>query len=164
MGRLWQTGSITVGQEHYCTAATQMIMSQLYQYIFNVERSGHAMVATCVGGEMHEIGIRMVTDFFEMAGWDTYYLGANVPVASVISAIKSHEAEVLGISATISTHISQVRELIQTVRNDSELASIKVLVGGYPFNIEPELWRDVGADEFAMDAGESIIKVNQLFA
>lgn len=164
VGRLWQSGKISVGQEHFCTAATQMVMSQLYPYIFNVERCGHAMVATCVGGELHEIGVRMVTDFFEMAGWDTYYLGANVPIPSVISSVKDHRAQVLGISATITTHISQVRDLIQALRADSALAEVKVLVGGYPFNIEHGLWRDVGADVFASDAAESIRKVTQLLS
>ncbi|MDZ7776615.1 MAG: hypothetical protein U5L09_13885 [Bacteroidales bacterium] len=54
-------------------------MSQLYPYIFNSQRVGKSMVAATVGGELHEMGIRMVADFFEMEGWDTWYLGANAP-------------------------------------------------------------------------------------
>jgi len=79
IGRLWQTNQISVAQEHYCTVATQMVMSQLYPYIFASEKNGRRMVATCVGGELHEIGARMVADFFEIDGWETYFLGANTP-------------------------------------------------------------------------------------
>ena len=79
VGRLWQTNQISVGQEHLCTAATQLIMSQLYPLIFGTERKNRRIVAACVGGDLHEIGIRMVADFFEMDGWDTFYLGADVP-------------------------------------------------------------------------------------
>ena len=76
VGRLWQTNQINVAQEHYFTAATQLLMSQLYAEITNTPKNGRRMVATCIGSELHEIGLRMVTDYFEMDGWDTYYLGA----------------------------------------------------------------------------------------
>lgn len=62
IGRLWQTNQISVAQEHFCTAATQMIMSQLYPYIFTGERKSRRMVLACVGGELHEIGARMGAD------------------------------------------------------------------------------------------------------
>ena len=63
-----------MAQEHYCTAATQLIMSQLYPYIFTTGKNGRVLVGTCVSGDLHEIGVRMVSDFFEMEGWDTFYL------------------------------------------------------------------------------------------
>ena len=89
VGRLWQINEISVAQEHFCTAATQLIMSQLYSHIFSTERIGKSVVATTIGGDLHEIGIRMVSDFFEMEGWDTFYLGANSPAEDVVSRIKS---------------------------------------------------------------------------
>ncbi|HEX2639618.1 MAG TPA: B12-binding domain-containing protein, partial [Pyrinomonadaceae bacterium] len=66
IGRLWQENRLSVAQEHYCTAATQMIMSQLYPYIFASDKNGKTLVATCTSGDLHEIGVRMVSDFFEM--------------------------------------------------------------------------------------------------
>lgn len=66
VGCLWQTNRLSVAQEHYCTAATQLVMSQLYPCIFASERNGQTLVATCVAGDLHEIGVRMVSDFFEM--------------------------------------------------------------------------------------------------
>ena len=66
VGRLGQTNRISVALEHYVTAATQPIMSQLYPRIFSPEKTGRRLIATCVGGELHEIGVRMVADFFEM--------------------------------------------------------------------------------------------------
>ncbi len=63
IGRLWETNQVSVAQEHFCSAATQMIMAQLYPRIFTTEQSGYRMAATCVSGELHEIGVRMVADF-----------------------------------------------------------------------------------------------------
>ncbi len=157
IGRLWQTNQISVAQEHYCTAATQMIMSQLYPYIFSSERKGRRMVATCVGGELHEIGARMVADFFEMDGWDTYFLGANTPVDGILRAITERKADVLAISATMTFHIDKVSDLISTVRGAGLDGRTKIMVGGYPFNIAPNLWKSVGADGYARDARQALV-------
>ncbi len=116
IGRLWQMNRLTVAQEHYCTAATQLIMSQLYPQVFAAERIGHRAVVACVGGELHELGARMVADFFEMEGWDAYYLGANTPADSVLRTLEEREAEVLAISATMTFHVSAVADLVAQVR------------------------------------------------
>lgn len=156
IGRLWQLNRITVAHEHYCTAATQMIMSQLYPKIFASERNGRSMVATCVGGELHEIGVRMVADFFELNGWDSYYLGSNVPADSVRRALIERRAELLAISATMTFHLPKVTELIEAVRKDPELRNVRIMVGGYPFLRSENLYRQIGADGFAVSAEDAV--------
>lgn len=162
IGRLWQINRISVAQEHFCTAATQLIMSQLYPHIFRTERVGRRLVATCVGGELHEMGVRMVADFFEMAGWDTYYLGANAPADSIVRTLEERRAHVLGISATITFHVSAVAELIARVRASEAGKHVKILVGGYPFKISEDLWRSVNADGFGHDAQQAIAVADEL--
>ncbi len=162
IGRLWQTNQISVAQEHYCTAATQLIMSQLYPYVFSGAKNGATIVVTCVSGELHEIGVRMVADFFEMEGWNSYYLGANMPVSGIVQALIDNRADVLGIGATITYHVSAAEEVIQAVRAEPACDGIKILVGGYPFNIEPGLAEKIGADGFASDAQGAITLANQL--
>ncbi len=161
VGRLWQMNHVSVAQEHYCTAATQLIMSQLYPYIFATDKQGGQLVATCVGGELHELGVRMVADFFEMEGWDTYYLGANTPASSILQTLEAHKADVLAISATITVHVRRVAQLIESVRETDVGQRTKILVGGYPFNVAPNLWKDIGADGYAPDAEGAIAIANQ---
>jgi methanogenic corrinoid protein MtbC1 len=166
VGRMWQMNRLSIAQEHYVTAATQLVMSQLYPRIFGTTRVGRCLVATCVGGELHEIGVRMVADLFEMAGWDSYYLGANTPVQGVLQALEERRADVLAISATLTVHVGQVRTLIERIRATDENQGINrsILVGGYPFLLSSELWRRVGADGFARDAREAVRVANQLVA
>ena len=156
VGRLWQLNLLSVAQEHYCTAATQLVMSQLYPRIFSTERRGRTLVAACVAGDLHEIGLRMVADFFEMEGWDTFYVGANAPAASVVQAVAERGADVLAVSATITSHVRHLRELIAAVRSDEAARGVKILAGGYPFNVAPGLWREVGADASAADAAGAV--------
>jgi methanogenic corrinoid protein MtbC1 len=147
---------LSVAQEHYCTAATQMIMSQLYAHIFTSEKNERTMVATCVEGDYHEIGARMVADFFEMEGWNTFYLGANVPAPSILQTLAERQADLIVISATMTYHIRAVRKLIKAIRSSESTANVKIMVGGYPFNIASELWREVGADAYSASALESV--------
>ncbi len=162
IGRLWQTNQISVAQEHFCTAATQLVMSQLYPYIFTGERKDRRLVVACVSGELHEIGARMVADFFEMEGWDTYFLGANTPTESILREVERHRADILAVSCTMTFHMGRVRELITAARQ-RELRA-RILVGGYPFNIARNLWRNVGADGYAPDAQQAILVARELIA
>ena len=103
----------------------------------------------------------MVADFFEMDGWNTFYLGANTPHDSVIATIVERQADVLAVSATISYHVEAVRDLITAVRQHPAAGRVKILAGGYPFNLDPDLWRKVGADGSASDAQQAITLANQ---
>lgn len=161
IGRLWQMNRISVAQEHFSTAATQMIMSQLYPRIFSTEKTGKSLVASAIGGELHEIGIRMVTDFFEMEGWDTFYLGANCPAEDIIQELITRDADMLALSVTISHHIDTARALINKVRNSDRVSDITVMVGGRVFAVDEELWNDIGADVYAQDAEEAIEIANK---
>ena len=153
--RLWQTNKITVAQEHYFTVTTQFIMSQLYSRIFSSTKNGLKFVGACVDEDLHEVGHRMVSDILEIDEWDTYYLGVNVPKSDLISFLIDHKPHVLGISATMTFHLHKVIELIEEVRNTEELKEIKILVGGYPFNLDKGLWKEVGADLYSPNAIET---------
>ncbi len=156
VGRLWQLKQITVAQEHYCTAATQLAMSQLYTYLFALPKNGRRMAAASVRGELHEVGLRIVADLFEAGGWDTLYLGANLPVKGVVQAAEQHRPDILVISVTMAFHLTGVEQLIAQVRFSEVGQTVKVMVGGYPFNVDSDLWRRIGADGHAHDAGEAL--------
>src|SRR3954470_6349336 len=154
LGRLWEAGRITVAQEHYCTAATQVIMPQLAPRLFATERNGRRAVVTCVAGEAHEVGPRMVADLLELGGWDTIYLGGNVPLRGVVRTLAERRADLLAVSATMAYHLSAVIDLIAAVRAEPACAGVRVMVGVRPFDAEPGLWRRIGAEGHPADAGE----------
>jgi MerR family transcriptional regulator, light-induced transcriptional regulator len=162
VGRLWQLNQVSVALEHYCTASIQVVMAQLAPQVFATERVGRTMVAACVGDELHEVGVRMVADIFEMAGWDALYLGANVPTESIVKTLVEQRADVLGVSVTMTAHIPAAAELIAAVRSHPDGLPVKVCVGGYPFNIAEGLWRKVGADGYASEAHTAVDVCNRL--
>jgi len=156
LGRLWQTRKIGVAQEHYGTAITQLAMARLYPALFSGERKSRRMAAAGVGGELHELGIRMVADFFEMDGWDSRYYGANLPPSELAKAVAADKPDLLCLSATMPWHVQDLKATINAVRNIPGLDKLPILAGGRPFAISPELWRSVGADGTAATAQEAL--------
>jgi methanogenic corrinoid protein MtbC1 len=162
IGRLWQHRLISVAQEHYATAATQQSMAQLYPLIFIDRKRKGTVVVACVGDELHEVGARMVADFLELEGWGTTYLGANTPAASIAAIMEERGASYLFLSATMIFNVKNIIATIQEVRSRPQLSAAKVLVGGYPFKVDVDLWRRVGADGTATDAEGAIELIEEL--
>ena len=162
VGLLWQTNKITVAHEHYCTAATQLIMSSLYSSVFESPKNRGKLVACTISGDLHELGIRMMSDLFEMDGWDTYYMGSNMPDVNVITALKEQAPDILAISVTIPFHLSKAERLIKKIRSDKAFDKLKIIVGGYTFNLAPALWKKVGADGMAQNAKGAVMLANNL--
>jgi methanogenic corrinoid protein MtbC1 len=158
IGRLWEEGRVTVAQEHYCTAVTQLAMADLYPYLFSgaPARGRHALVAVQARGSLHEVGLRMVVDLLEHRGWTTTYLGAEPDPGRIIAALLDLGADVLAISASMAGQVGAVAALVRAVRGDPRTARIGILVGGRPFAVAPGLADEVGADGTAHDARDAV--------
>ncbi|OWA33706.1 hypothetical protein B9G55_20420 [Saccharibacillus sp. O16] len=164
VGRLWQTREISVADEHYCSAVTQSAMSRLYADWIGqkkTDRSG-VLVSACVGGEMHEIGLRMLTDVFEMEGWETHYLGSRMDEEQLLETVAEKQPDILALSATMTFHVHLMKKQIARLRADRRLSEVKILVGGLPFNVDSTLWRRVGADGYAPDADRAVLEAGRL--
>lgn len=155
IGRLWQDNELTVADEHLATAVTQTVMAHLFSS--GVRGAAPAadrptLIAACVDTERHEMGLRMVCDIMELEGWHVVYLGATVPVGSLLSLMQRQPPAVLALSATIPTHLPRLRATIAAVRDALGAAAPPILVGGRPFLDHPDLAASVGADATAADA------------
>jgi methanogenic corrinoid protein MtbC1 len=162
IGRLWQNNEISVAEEHYCTASTQAVMAQFYPQILSAPRVGRKVVVACVGNELHEIGTRMVADFFEMAGWDGLYLGANTPANALIELVCRERPQLVALGITMTYHLGTAAKLVEHLRGDPRSGGVRIIVGGYVFQHHEELWRSLGVDGCAADADAAVQIGNEL--
>jgi len=160
IGQQWDLNIIDVYQEHYFSYSTQLIMSQLCPYFHTSEKNGHSLISLSTSGDSHNIGIRMVTDFFEIDGWDTYFLGSDVPTQSLIKAIKDRKADIVAISCTMPYYLDSVKLLITAIRNLKELSNVMIIVGGRLFNRDRNLWKSIGADGYSSNADGAVKVAN----
>ena len=167
IGRLWQENAITVADEHLATAITQAAMARLYEQVATWDGSARrSLVAACVDTERHEVGLRMLCDLLECEGWDTTYLGATVPVESLLAMVKQRRPDVLALSAALPPHLPRLRDTIRAVRSALGPAGADgaplIVVGGRPFVDDPSLGARLGADLTAPDAATAVQMLRDL--
>ncbi len=162
VGRLWARGHISIAQEHFCTAVTEFVMTDLYPGMFDGGAGERRLLAVHAPGSMHHVGLRMVTDILECHGWDTTYLGGNVEFETLAGLLAEDRADLLLVSASMPSQIASVRAMIRVIREDPLTRDVKVVVGGRPFLVAPDLVDAVGADGYASDARNAIDVCNQL--
>jgi len=128
-------------------------------------RSGDAgtLVAACVEDELHDVGLRLVADLFQVNGWQVHFLGANTPKPAFLSAVKTHKPDVVALSVTISYRTWHlVADVIAQLRRLPQAGGALVMVGGYPFNVSPSLADWIGADAGAANAAEAFQTAKRL--
>ncbi|NJN16251.1 MAG: hypothetical protein HC822_08230 [Oscillochloris sp.] len=161
IGQLWERGELDIANEHLATAMTRRVMEICFNDVNPILTGPPKVLASCIGPESHDIGLRMIADCLELRGWRTLYLGANTPPDAIAALAVRHHVSVVAISITISQYVRYVRDLIAVLRRSPEGAAIKLLVGGQPFQRIPNLWRQVGADGTAADVLSAIDWIEQ---
>ena len=161
VGRLWETGEIDVMQEHLFSELTADLMNRIKAGMKG-SRNGPGFLGFSISGEQHVIGIKMVTDLLEEHGFRTYFMGRDLPVSSVLKALRDLDIDILGVSAAMSYHVNSVETLISVVHNSDLFRKIKIVVGGQAFNMDANLWKSIGADGFARNGEEALAVIREL--
>jgi methanogenic corrinoid protein MtbC1 len=156
IGVLWQQNEITVAQEHLATAISQNVLSQVYlRATFAPSTDRRALFAGIAGNE-HVLGLRMVSDAFELDGWSVQYLGANTPTDSLLAQIDAWRPEVVGLSVSLVQQLSELKQAVSSIRERFGNGCPTIIVGGIPINQITGIWRWTGADEWSADAGKAV--------
>lgn len=116
-----------------------------------VEPEFTAVVGT-VEGDLHDIGKNLVGMMWKGAGFDVVDLGVNVTSETFVSAAKEHGADIIGLSALLTTTMPNMRGVIEAVRGAG--LDARVVIGGAPTT--PEFAEQIGADGYAPDAGAAV--------
>ena len=111
------------------------------------------MVIGTVKGDIHDIGKNLVGMMMEGAGFEVIDLGINVEADTYIDAIEEHKANILGMSALLTTTMPYMKVVIDTMKERGIREDYIVLVGGAPLN--EEFGAAVGADGYCRDAAQT---------
>jgi MerR family transcriptional regulator, light-induced transcriptional regulator len=131
VGELWEYNTITVAAEHLATSLSESIMNDLYEMVISENRVSRKVVLGCVENELHQVGVKMVADIFEMHGWDTFFLGANIPTSELISYSHEIKPDIIALSLTVYSHLPILKNMIREIQ--SELPNVIIITGGQAF-------------------------------
>jgi len=155
VGWRWETGRLDVYREH---AISSQIQSHLSLLMTGHQKNpqGPRFLGFAVSGDQHELGIRMISDILQYSGWNSLFLGVNLPVLSMVTAIRDFRPAVIGISATLDQHLSGLQQTIHFLRSELKAICPKIMVGGFSLIHDPARAAALGADAVAVDGLQAV--------
>jgi MerR family transcriptional regulator, light-induced transcriptional regulator len=131
IGNLWEFNKISVAVEHLATSITLNMLNKVYPLLFSSRKLDKSVVISCVEGEYHQIGSQLITDIFEVNGWDSYYLGTNTPIDDLLLFVKEKQPDLVGLSLAIYYNMPNLQRSIKALRK--KFPEMPILVGGQAF-------------------------------
>jgi diguanylate cyclase (GGDEF)-like protein len=137
IGELWACGSLTPADEHLATAITHGVLARLFPRLLRTTmRSRERVMLAAAEGEHHVLGLRIVADTLEGAGFDVLYLGADVPLEALLEACRKHRPAVLCLGATMPLNApTLLAELVELAKLEEPPL---LIVGGRAIGAELE--------------------------
>ena len=114
---------------------------------------GGTIVLGTVKGDLHDIGKNLVSMMMESAGFKVINMGVDIDPDAFIQAIKDNDADILALSALLTTTMPMMAQTIKSVEESGLRDKVKILVGGAPVN--QSYADEIGADGYAPDAGSA---------
>lgn len=131
IGELWETGEVSVATEHLASAIVESELNRIFDKVSSTKDKNKTAVLACVEKEYHQIGIKMVSDILEDKGWNTYFLGSNVPPKELIDFISSVRPDIIALSFSIYFNLNSLEEMIKKIKES--FPDQLIIVGGQAF-------------------------------
>jgi corrinoid protein of di/trimethylamine methyltransferase len=152
VGEKFQDGEYFLPQMVIAANAMQQAMDLLEPELHarqQVSESAGTVVIGTVKGDIHEIGKSLVATMMSAHGFRVYDVGVDVSAEAFVEKVKETNANLLGLSALLTTTMTAQREVIQAVEEAGIRDRVKVMVGGAP--VSQEWAESIGADGYAED-------------
>ncbi len=117
------------------------------------EPVGRAVVGT-VKGDLHDVGKNLVASLLEGGGFEVIDLGVNVPPEKFIAAVREKNAQIVGLSALLTTTMPSMRLTIEAFKAAGLRDKVKILIGGAP--VTQRFADEIGADGYGENAPSAV--------
>lgn len=160
VGNKYEQGEFFLPQLMQAAEVVQIAFSRLRQELTGNQVDKGTVVLATVKGDIHDIGKNIVKVLMENYGFNVIDLGKDVPPEDVVAAAQKQQAQVVGLSALMTTTIPHMKETIVQLKKAG--LSCQVIVGGAVLN---QRYADmIGADHYAKDAREGVRLAQKIFA
>ena len=161
VGEKFRTGEMFIPEVMCASQAMHRGIEIISQQLTDQEvyHKGTVILGT-VKGDIHDIGKTLVRIILQGGGFKVIDLGINVPAEKFIQEVKAQKAQILGLSALLSTSMLEMKVVIEELGSAELRDKVKVIIGGAP--VTAQFARDIGADAYAPDAGGALAEVKKL--
>ncbi|MEO6873816.1 MAG: cobalamin-dependent protein [Opitutaceae bacterium] len=166
VGVRWERGDLLVAQEKEMSEVVRDLIAELSARHAAAEMHGPGVVAACVEGERHELGLRMICGLLRAGGRPVHYLGADVAPRFLAEAVRLRQPAAVLLSAKLEPNLYAVKDALDALRPAPDaLIPFPVLVGGHMAPEHPALLREWGAVPIVEERpAESVRVIESLLA
>lgn len=159
IGDLWERGAIGVADEHLATAISDSALAHLYPRLQTAApRSRERVLVSTVQDERHVLGLRMVADALEGAGFDVLYLGGDVPPGALLDACRKHGPAVVALGVTMHVNLPALLGEVTALAALDDPPQVVLGGQGIPASVREELAAPVlASSEHAVEAVERLL-------
>lgn len=154
IGAAWERGELTVAEEHLATATMQTVIARQLGEMPIREEEDRSILLACVEDNEHELGLRVLADAFELAGWRARCLGADVPTEALVAMVDRWRPDVVALSLSMRLHVPVAREAVDRIRELGD-PQPTVLLGGRLADHDSVL-EQTGADGWAANLRQGL--------
>ncbi|GAK57804.1 cobalamin B12-binding domain protein [Candidatus Vecturithrix granuli] len=160
VGQLFEDGEFFVPEMLVAARAMQAGVAILKPRLVedDVKPIGRVIIGT-VKGDLHDIGKNLVAMMLEGVGFEVVDLGTDVTPEKFTDALTEHEAQLLGMSALLTTTMPAMRAVIEKLKEAGLREKVKVMIGGAP--VTQNYANEIGADIYAPDGPSAARKAKQ---
>ncbi len=154
VGKLFEEGEYFVPEMLVAARAMQGGLDLIKPLLVaeDIKPLGRVVIGT-VKGDLHDIGKNLVAMMMEGAGFEIYDLGTDVSPEKFVEAAKEKEANIVAMSALLTTTMLNMKAVIDALKNAGVRDSVKVMVGGAP--VTEQFAKQIGADGYSADASQA---------
>ena len=142
---------LCIWKEHVSTAIVRTILENAYPYVIRerekqkYECSTGKVLVLCPDGEYHEIGARMIADYFTLQGYDAIFVGSSTPREELLDAIRALDPDLIAVSVTNFYNLVAAKKLILEIHSKLK-KKVPVIAGGQAFENRSDIAGELGAD------------------
>lgn len=161
VGEEWRIGNMFIPEVLLSAKAMKAGMEVLRPHLSATDTSlrGTVVIGT-VRGDLHDLGKSLVAMMLEGAGFNVHDLGTDVSPEKFVEAVKTRQADIVGLSALLTTTLPFMRDTIRSLEEAGLRDTVKVMVGGAP--VTQQFADSIGADGYAPDAATAVAKAREL--
>lgn len=140
--------------------AAMQVLTPALQSQGNVSLNMGVVVIATIQTDIHDIGKNMVSSMLSAAGFQVIDLGVDVPIKEIISRAVSEKADIIALSALLTTSLPYMQDLVRLLEAMGERKKFMVMVGGA--SVTPSFCERIGADGTASNAVEAVRLAREL--
>ena len=160
VGERFGEGEIFIPQVIWSAKAMQAGMDLLRPHFSeDQQKKSVRIIIGTAQGDIHDIGKNLVGMMLEGAGFEVVDLGVDIKPEQFVEKAAEEKADIIAVSALLTTTMRSMADVV-TLKNEKELSSVKVIIGGAPLSMD--FCREIGADSFGVDAMDAVAKVKEL--